>query len=119
MRWCYNIFHMEGLVQNIKIIGDNVLISPIKPEERVGSIFIVQAKRARIKEGVVVGVGCGVYSQKNTLIPVSVDVGNVVFFVGGQEQEVSINDKVYWVVPEKCIMAIRKKRRCGDEKVCC
>ncbi|HEY4519636.1 MAG TPA: co-chaperone GroES [Candidatus Paceibacterota bacterium] len=95
---------------NFRPLGDRVLVKPeeAKDKKSPGGIIIPDTAKEKPEHGIVVAVGMGKRSENNTLIPMSVKVGDRVMFSKYGYDEVKINDEEYYVVSESNILAVIK-----------
>lgn len=87
--------------------GDRVLVRPEAVEQTSAfGIIIPDTAKEKPETGVVVAVGPGKYGDDNTLIPVSVKVGDKIMFSKYGYDEVSIGGKDYYLIREDSITYI-------------
>lgn len=92
----------------IKPLLDNILIEPIKEEEKTNSgILLPQTSdKERSEQGKVIAVGPGKKRQAGKIVPLSIKPGQKVLFTKYSPNEVKIGDKEYLIVKEEDILAI-------------
>ena len=89
-------------------IGDRVLVKPLSPEEgQVTSFGIIIPDTAKEKpeQGIVIAAGPGKYDE-DTLIPMSVKVGDKIMFNKYGYDEIKVNGVEYFIVSEQNILGI-------------
>lgn len=96
----------------IQPIGDRVLIKPILNElggkkSPSGIIIPETASKEKPEQGKVVAVGVGKYDE-DTLIPMTVKVGDTVVFSKYGYDEIKIEGVEYYILSESSILAIVK-----------
>ena len=92
-------------------IGDKVLVRPQEVEQKTASgIFIPDTvKKEKMMTGVVVAVGTGRVSETGTRIPLSVSVGDTIYFSRGWDEDGSKfpwKGEEYYLVSEGDIKAV-------------
>ena len=93
-------------------LGDRVLIKPLGLEEgMVTSFGIVLPDSAKEKpeQGTVIAVGPGRRNEQGDCIPVSVKIGDRVYFKKPWDEPIKINDVEYYVVSESDITLVRNQ----------
>ena len=96
---------------NIKPLGDRVLIKPEEEKlEKTPSGIIIPdtAKKEKPGRGTVVATGPGKISDDGKVLPVSIKVGDKVYFSPGWDNEIEIGDEKYYLVHESDIKGITK-----------
>lgn len=89
-------------------IADRVLVKPLSQEEGQTTSFgiiIPDTAKEKPEQGTVVAVGPGKYDE-DTLVPMSVKVGDKVMFNKYGYDEIKINGVEYFVVSEANILGI-------------
>src|SRR3989338_1290451 len=91
-------------------LGDRVLIKPQGKEEKshAGIIIPDTIDKEKPEMGKVVAVGEGKTTDSGELIPMKVEVGDVILFSKYGPDEVTINDEDYIILSESNILAIIK-----------
>ncbi len=93
----------------IKPLGDRVLIEPMEEElQKQGSLFIPDTAKEKPQQGKVIAVGKGRY-EDGKLIPLDVQVGDMVLFGKYAGSEIKQDDREYLIVRENDILAIIEK----------
>jgi len=93
-------------------LGDRVLVKPHEEDEEKspGGIIIPEtAKKEKPSQGEVVAVGPGKRGDDNEIIPVSVKVGDVIYFSKYGYDEITIDDEDYFIVTESNILGVVQK----------
>ena len=95
----------------IKLLGDRVLIKPEDMETTTPSGIIIPdtVKKEKLMTGVVVAIGSGRFGDEGDRIPMSVEVGEVVYFNRGWDEDgskFSWKGEDYFLVSEGDIKAI-------------
>ena len=91
-------------------LGDRVLIKPQGKEEKshAGIIIPDTIDKEKPEMGKVVAVGEGKTTDSGELIPMKVEVGDVILFSKYGPDEVTINDEDYLILSESNILAVIK-----------
>lgn len=97
----------------LRPLADKVIVKLIEENEVVSSIGLViqgDSKKTTVKKGQVISVGPGRTLQNGTVIPTSVQVGDVVYFNNYEATSVTNPDKTskdeFIVVSEQSIYVI-------------
>ncbi len=92
----------------IKPLADNILIEPIKGEERTktGILLPQTAEKERPEQGRVIAVGPGKKTSSGKIIPMEVKVGDKVLFTKYGPNEIKIDEKEYLIAKQEDILAI-------------
>jgi len=87
---------------------DNVLIEPIKREEKTTSgILLPQTTEGeRPETGMVIAVGKGKKDKNGEMIPMIVKPGDKVLFTKYGPNEIKVNNKEYLIARQEDILAI-------------
>ena len=93
---------------NIKPLNNNLFLEAIEEEKITESGIVLPdtSEKQRPVRGRVVAVGPGSKNDQGQVIPMTVKVGDMVFFKQYGPDEVEINDKRYLVVEESDVLAI-------------
>jgi len=88
--------------------ADNVLLEPVKSEEKTKSGILLpdSASKERPEQGKVVAVGPGKKNKQGQIIPVSVKVGQKVLFKKYSSNEIKVEEKEYLIIEEDDILAV-------------
>ena len=91
----------------LKPIGDRVLVKREDAEEKTaGGIIIPDTSKEKPSKGTVMAVGDGARDEKGNIIPMTLKVGDKVFFTKWGGTEVKINDEELLIMKESDILAI-------------
>jgi chaperonin GroES len=92
---------------NIKPLFDNILVKPIKAEEKsAGGIYIPETAKEKPQIGEVMAVGDGARDENGKLIPMVVKIGQKVMFTKWGGNEVKIEGQEWKLVKQSDILAI-------------
>lgn len=97
---------------NVKPLADRVVVRPLTDEEAgtvsaSGIIIPDSAKKEKPEQGIVVAVGAGKYDEDGEKrIPLEVKVGDRVVFSKYGFDEITLDDKEYFIVSESGILAV-------------
>ena len=90
----------------IKPIGDRILIATLDEEiAKVGSIYVPDTAKEKPLQGEVIAVGEG-RKDGDKVIPMTVQVGDVVLYSKYSGTEVKHEDKEYLIITENDVLAI-------------
>ena len=95
-------------LENIKPLGDRVLVKPTKNEDKTESgIYIPEtASKDKPEQGKVLAVGPGETNEQGEVTPMKVTVGQTVMFTKYSPNEIEIGNETYLIIREKDILAI-------------
>ncbi len=94
---------------NLTPLHDNIIIKTVDTKEQAtesGIILPDTAAKERPEQGEVIAVGPGKVLKDGTRYPMSVSVGQKVFFKKYSTDEVKIQDEEFLVISESDILAI-------------
>lgn len=92
---------------NIKPLFDNILVKPLKAEEKTaGGIYLPETAKEKPQIGEVMAIGEGAYDDKGKLIPMVVKIGQKVMFTKWGGNEVKIEGQEWKLVKQSDILAI-------------
>jgi chaperonin GroES len=93
---------------NIKPLNNNLFLEAIEEEKTTESGIVLPdtSEKEQPVRGRVVAAGPGSKNDQGQVIPMTVKVGDVIFFKQYGLAEVEINDKRYLVVQESDVLAI-------------
>jgi len=93
---------------NIKPLSDNILIEPIKEEEKTktGILLPQTAEKERPEQGRVIAVGPGKKTAGGKVLPVEVKPGDKVLFTKYGPTEIKIDNKEYLIAKQEDILAV-------------
>jgi len=88
--------------------ADNVLLEPVKSEEKTKSGILLpdSASKERPEQGKVVAVGPGKKNKQGQIIPMSAKVGQKVLFKKYSSNEIKVEEKEYLIIEENDILAV-------------
>ena len=93
-------------------LHDRVLIKVLDSEEKTaGGIIIPDSAKEKPQEGKVVAIGSGSRTEDGKIIPMDVQVGDVVLFGKWSGTEVKIDGKEFSIMKESDIMGISKGKK--------
>ena len=91
----------------LKPIQDRVLVKREDAEEKTsGGIIIPDTSKEKPSKGVIVAVGDGARDEKGNIIPMTLKVGDKVFFTKWGGTEVKIDNEDLLIMKESDILAI-------------
>lgn len=91
----------------LKPIQDRVLVKREDAEEKTsGGIIIPDTSKEKPSKGVVVAVGDGARDEKGNIIPMTLKVGDKVFFTKWGGTEIKIDNEDLLIMKESDILAI-------------
>ena len=93
---------------NFKPLSNHIFIEPLEEEQRTQSGIVIPdtAEKEKPIKGKVIAVGPGKLNEKGEIIPMSVKIGDLVFFKKYGPDEIEIENKKYLVGDEEDILAI-------------
>lgn len=95
---------------NYKPVGDRIIVKPDEASDKIGSLYLPESAQRRPNEGTVVAVGDGRYSEfSQTYIPISVKVGDKIFYGEHAGLEMRMDSIDYLIMRESEIMLIKTK----------
>lgn len=91
----------------LKPIQDRVLVKREDAEEKTsGGIIIPDTSKEKPSKGLIVAVGDGARDEKGNIIPMTLKVGDKVFFTKWGGTEVKIDNEDLLIMKESDILAI-------------
>ena len=91
----------------LKPLGDRVLVKREDAEEKTsGGIIIPDTSKEKPSKGSVVAVGDGARDEKGNIIPMSLKVGDKVFFTKWGGTEIKVDNEEIIIMKESDIFAI-------------
>jgi chaperonin GroES len=95
----------------IKPLRDRVVIERIEAESKTaGGIIIPDNAKEKPSEGIVIAVGSGIHDSNGKLIPLDVQVGDLILFAKWGGVEVKFGGKELIILKESDILAIISKK---------
>ena len=94
----------------MQLLGDRVLVRPEEAMKKTASGILIPdaAKSEKATRGTVLAVGPGRMNDDGKVLPMSVRVGQKVFFNPGWESEIEIGDEKLHLIHEGDIKAVIK-----------
>lgn len=91
-------------------LGNRVLVRRLAAEETAkGGIIIPDTAKKKQEQAEVIAIGTGKKDKQGQLIPISVNVGDIVLMEKYTGQEVTLNDEEYVIVRADDLIAIIEK----------
>ncbi len=91
----------------LKPIQDRVIVKREEAEDKTaGGIIIPDTSKEKPSKGVIVAVGDGARDDKGNIIPMTLKVGDKVFFTKWGGTEIKIDDEDLLIMKESDILAI-------------
>jgi chaperonin GroES len=95
------------MAQNIKPLGDRVLVEPVEEKEtKKGGIIIPDSAKEKPTEGIVRALGTGKTDDEGKKVPFEVKVGDRVLISKYGGTEIKLDDKDYKLLNSDDILAI-------------
>ncbi len=92
---------------NIKPLFDNILVKPLKAEEKTSTgIYLPESAKEKPQIGEAMAIGEGARDENGKLIPMVVKVGQKVMFTKWGGNEVKIGNEEWKLVKQTDILAI-------------
>lgn len=93
---------------NIRPLLDNILIEPLKGEEKTksGILIPVAGSEEEPERGRVIAVGPGKKGKDGKVIPLEVKVGEIVLLAKYKQDKIKIAGKEYLIAKESDILAV-------------
>jgi chaperonin GroES len=94
----------------VQLLGDRVLVRPEEAMKKTASGILIPdaAKGEKATRGTVLAVGPGRMNDDGKVLPMSVRVGQKVFFNPGWESEIEMGDEKLHLIHETDIKAVIK-----------
>lgn len=116
----------DNKLKKIIIVGDRVLIKPLKPEERTASgLFLPPGveEKEKVRQGYVIKVGPGYpiplladeddvwkgREDKVKYVPLQAHEGDLAIFLQNASTEVIYNNEKYFIVPQNAILMLERE----------
>ena len=92
---------------NLKPLGDRVVLKVLEAEKKTASgIVLPDTAKEKPQQGKILAVGPGRHGEDGNLIPMEVNVGDVVLFAKYAGTEVKYRSEEYLVLKESDILAV-------------
>ena len=94
----------------MQLLGDRVLVRPEEAMKKTASGIIIPdtAKQEKATRGVVLAVGPGMMNDDGKILPVSLRVGQKIYFNPGWESEIELDGEKLHLIHESDVKAIIK-----------
>ncbi|MCA9391864.1 co-chaperone GroES [candidate division WWE3 bacterium] len=95
-------------IENIKPLGDRVIVRPVSKETATESGIIIPDTAAKDKpeQGEVLAVGPGEINEKGERVPMELKVGQIVMFTKYSPNEIEVEGEDLLVIKQKDVLAI-------------
>jgi chaperonin GroES len=94
----------------LRPLGNRVLLRRLEAEEKLkGGIILPDSAKKKQEHAEVIAVGTGKKDKNGKLIPIPVNVGDIVLMDKYSGQEVQLNDEDYVIARAEDIIAIVEK----------
>ncbi len=90
----------------VQPLDERVLVKPIEPEEKVGSIIIPDTAKEKPIEGKVIAAGNGKLSEEGKRIALEVKKGDRILFGKYSGTEVKIEGEEYLIMREDDVFGV-------------
>jgi len=92
----------------IQLLGDRVLVKPEEAMKKTASGILIPdtAKQEKATRGTVLAIGPGRMNDDGKILPMSLKVGQKVYFNPGWESEIEIDDEKFFLIHENDVKAI-------------
>lgn len=92
----------------IKPLADRVLVKPLAREEMTkGGIYLPDTVKDKPQEGTVIAVGVGKRNDKGEIIPMEVEVGDVVIYSKYGGTEIKEDGEELMILRESDVLAVK------------
>jgi len=92
---------------NIKPLFDNVLVKPLKAQDKTASgLYLPESAKEKPQIGEVMAIGDGARDEAGKLIPMVVKVGQKVMYTKWGGNEVKVENEEWKLVKQSDILAI-------------
>src|SRR5438105_602377 len=92
---------------NIKPLFDNILVKPLKAEEKSsGGIYLPETAKEKPQIGEVMAVGDGARDENGKLIPMILKIGQKVMYTKWGGNEVKVGNEEWKLVKQSDVLAI-------------
>jgi|YNPNPStandDraft_1061719.scaffolds.fasta_scaffold111962_2 chaperonin GroES len=97
-----------GVRPMLQPLADRVLVKPLEAEDKTeGGIILPETAKERPREGEVIAVGPGRRGPDGELIPLPVQVGDIVIYTEYGGTEVKVDGEKYLIIEESSLLAAR------------
>ena len=91
----------------LKPLGNRVLVQRMEPEEKMkGGIILPDSAKKKQETAKVIAIGAGKRLEDGKVLPMPVNVGDVILMDKYSGQEVTIDDEEYMILKADDIIAI-------------
>lgn len=95
---------------NIRPLGNRVLLRRLEQEQKLkGGIIMPDSAKKKQESAEVIAVGAGKKDKNGALVPMPVQVGDIVMMDKYSGQEVTLNDEEFVIVRADDIIAVVQK----------
>ena len=92
----------------IKPLADRILVKPLAREEMTkGGIYLPDTVKDKPQEGTVIAVGAGKRNDKGEIIPMEVEVGDVVIYSKYGGTEIKEDGEELMILRESDVLAVK------------
>jgi len=116
----------DNKLKKLIIVGDRVLIKPLKPEERTASgLFLPPGveEKEKVRQGYIMKVGPGYpiplpvdeddawkgRDEKVKYIPLQAHEGDLAIFIQNAATEIVYENEKYFIVPQQAILMLERE----------
>jgi len=116
----------DNKLKNLIVIGDRVLIKPLKPQDRTNSgLFLPPGvkDKEKVQQGYIIKTGPGFAipspieddepwkqpQEKVRYIPLQAEEGDLAIFLMSQSTEVKYEEEQYYIVPQHAILMLERE----------
>jgi chaperonin GroES len=94
----------------MQLLGDRVLVRPEEALKKTASGILIPdaAQKEKATRGTVLAVGPGRMNDDGKVLPMSVRIGQKIFFNPGWESEIEVDDEKLHLIHESDVKAIIK-----------
>lgn len=95
---------------NYKPLFDKIIVLPLKKNSTTKSgLVVIEDIEEGPRSGEVVAVGPGALDSKDVLTKLVVEIGDEIVFNEAGSVEVTIDETLHYIMPEKNVLAIRNR----------
>jgi len=88
----------------VEPLGDRIVIKQMEGEDQIGSIIVPETSKEKPGEGEVIAVGPGRRLEDGSLLPVEVEVGDVILFGKYTGSQITVDGKDLIIIRESDVM---------------